>query len=489
MNSEAVLRGLEPAKVFRYFEEICSIPHGSGNTAQISEYLVHFAEEQGLSYCTEACGNVIIRAEATPGYEHEPGIILQGHMDMVAVQDADCGKDMKTEGLSIFTDGRLVGAEKTSLGGDDGIALAYGLAILSDRTIPHPALELLVTVDEETGMDGAMALDPGNLTGTRLINLDSEEEGSFIVGCAGGETLRLNRNVSREAAPDGWHTYELSVSGLTGGHSGTEIDKNRANAILLLGRALQNISEACPYRLFLIEGGTKDNAIPVYARALISAPKMPETAEIEAEWRNALSGKENALKLEMKAFCGHSGTADSFVTEGKVMREEVANDLVRLLSIIPYGVSAMSTLPGLVETSNNVGIIRTYEERIEIAVSVRSLIASEKKELSRRIGTIASLCGFQVSVHGGYPGWQYREQSPLRDKAVRAFVEEYGKEPVVQTIHAGLECGLLIEKMPGLDAVSMGPDIYDIHTTKERLDVASVQRTWKLLLRILSMKD
>lgn len=486
MKKEMILQGLEPDKVFYYFEEICEIPHGSGNTERISEYLVRFAEEQKLSYTKEPCGNVIIRKDATPGYETEPGIILQGHMDMVAVQEPDCKKDMKTEGLSIFTDGKLVGAYGTSLGGDDGIALAYALAILSDRTIPHPALEFVATIDEETGMDGAMALNPENLSGTRLINLDSEEEGTFIVGCAGGETLRLNLSFEREPIPSSEQVYEIIVSGLQGGHSGTEIDKNRSNGILILGRVLRTLAETTSYRLISIEGGTKDNAIPVSAKTVISASEKPHVEQIEAELRNALTGKEEGFRLDLEAL---DDASSDTIREYGAMDAHSKENLICLLNIIPYGVATMSTLPGLVETSNNVGIIRTKENEVELAVSVRSLIVSEKTVLSGKIQTIATLCGCSVTIHGGYPGWQYREKSSLRMKAVAAFALEYGREPLVQTIHAGLECGLLIEKMPELDAISMGPNIYDIHTTKERLDIASVQRTWKLLLRILATKD
>lgn len=548
-----VLEGLEPAAVLQYFEEICGIPHGSGNIQQISDYLVDFAKAQGLQYVQEPCGNVIIRAEATPGYEDKPGVILQGHMDMVAVKDADCTKDMEKEGLDIFleapSDGvakkgdggnvtdaakkgdggnvtgaaqkgdaatklpfkGLVGARGTSLGGDDGIAIAMAMAVLADKTIPHPAIDFVATVNEETGMDGAIALDPAHVRERRLINLDSEDEGIFIAGCAGGATLRLRLPIEREDLP-GADVYTITLSGLLGGHSGTEIHKNRANAILLMGRVLRSLPGV---RLLFLDGGTKDNAIPVSAKAIVAIPtgfaaqgdandtttpgsgKTQGGAEsttaqnidaahettldisgITAELRNALAGKEDGLSITVEK---HEGS----MSRVGVLKADCQEKLLKLLAILPFGPAAMSTLPELVETSDNVGIIRTTEDMVEIATSVRSLIESEKQALIEKITTMSELCGATVSRNSEYPGWQYRMESPLRDLAVAAYREQYGEEPQVLTIHAGLECGLLLEKIPDLDAISMGPQMHDIHTTKERMDVASVERTWRLLLSIL----
>ncbi len=565
-----VLEGLEPAAVLQYFEEICGIPHGSGNIQQISDYLVDFAKAQGLQYVQEPCGNVIIRAEATPGYENKPGVILQGHMDMVAVKDADCTKDMEKEGLDIFlempADGAaqkveggnmtdatkkgdsgnvtgaaqkgdaatklpfkgLVGARGTSLGGDDGIAIAMAMAVLADKTIPHPAIDFVATVNEETGMDGAIALDPAHVRERRLINIDSEDEGIFIAGCAGGATLRLRLPVEREDLP-GADVYTITLSGLLGGHSGTEIHKNRANAILLMGRVLRSLPGA---HLLFLDGGTKDNAIPVSAKAIVAIPtgfaaaqdsekntaaqgdgkakdgakntaaqgdgKAKDGAKnaaaqdnsgaqdetpldvsgILAELRNALAGKEDGLSITVEK---HEGS----MSRVGVLKADCQEKLLKLLAILPFGPAAMSTLPELVETSDNVGIIRTTEDMVEIATSVRSLIESEKQALIEKITTMSELCGATVSRNSEYPGWQYRMESPLRDLAVAAYREQYGEEPQVLTIHAGLECGLLLEKIPDLDAISMGPQMHDIHTTKERMDVASVERTWRLLLSIL----
>ncbi|MCR5531903.1 MAG: aminoacyl-histidine dipeptidase [Lachnospiraceae bacterium] len=476
MNSK-ILSGLTPEPVFRYFEEISRIPRGSGNTKAISDYLVAFAAEHGLRYVQEPCGNVIMYADATPGYEDEPGIVIQGHMDMVAVKDSDCEKDMAAEGLDLFTDGTLVGARGTSLGGDDGIALAYAMAVLSDPQIPHPQLDFIATIDEETGMDGAHAIDPAHIRGRRLLNLDSEEEGIFIVGCAGGATLRLHLPLRRERVSG--RCYAISVSGLQGGHSGTEIEKNRSNAILLLARVVRELKKTQNIRLISITGGTKDNVIPPEATALIAAEAAPDTTTIEKQLKASLAGKEDGLKITV--------SEASASLEALTSASEEA--LLKLLSLLPFGVQAMSALQGLVETSDNVGIIRSSGDEAEIAVSVRSLFEAEKETLCEKIIAIAELMGATVTRNSEYPGWQYRAESPVRERSVEAYRKQYGKDPLVMTIHAGLECGLLLAKLPDLDAISMGPNIYHIHTTKERLDIASVQRTWELLLSVLSMKD
>lgn len=503
MNSK-ILSGLTPEPVFRYFEEISRIPRGSGNTKAISDYLVAFAAEHGLRYVQEPCGNVIMYADATPGYENEPGIVIQGHMDMVAVKDSDCEKDMATEGLDLFTDGTLVGARGTSLGGDDGIALAYAMAVLSDPQIPHPQLDFIATIDEETGMDGAHAIDPAHIRGRRLLNLDSEEEGIFIVGCAGGATLRLHLPLSRERVSG--RCYAISVSGLQGGHSGTEIEKNRSNAILLLARVVRELKKTQNIRLISITGGTKDNVIPPEATALVAAEAAPDTTVIEKQLKASLAGKEDGLKItvsEVSAAGSANGAAGATAvatttaagvtaaaaTATEALTSASEETLLKLLSLLPFGVQAMSALQGLVETSDNVGIIRSSGAEAEIAVSVRSLFEAEKETLCEKIIAIAELMGATVTRNSEYPGWQYRAESPVRERSVEAYRKQYGKDPLVMTIHAGLECGLLLAKLPDLDAISMGPNIYHIHTTKERLDIASVQRTWELLLSVLSMKD
>ena len=500
MMSDRILSGYEPANVWKYFEEICGIPHGSSNIRAISDWLAATAREHGLKYVQEPCGNVIIYADATPGYENEPAIALQGHMDMVAVKDPDCDIDMEKDGLSLFIEDGFLGARGTTLGGDDGIAIAYGLAILTDPSIPHPALTLVATVNEETGMDGAIAMDPAVLSARRLINLDSEDEGEFIAGCAGGATLRLRMPLTR--CGEDAELYEITLDGLQGGHSGSEIDKNRSNAILLLARVIRDLKKQ-GVKLVSINGGTKDNAIPNAAAAVVTAAggKAPDITAVTAELKNALAGKEDGLRITVKKCDGkgclaeENGRQPDGAAQGgaagnaSVLTAECEEKLLNLLNLLPYGPAAMSTLPGLVETSDNVGIISVTDNLAEIAVSVRSLIESEKQRLIDQISLLAELLGASVSRNSEYPGWQYRTESPIRDKAVGAFADLYGCEPKVRAIHAGLECGLLIDKIPDLDAISMGPQMHDVHTTKERLSIESVRNTWELLLHILAKKD
>lgn len=471
-----ILKGLQPEKVFRIFEEICGIPHGSHNIRKISDYLVSWARERGLSCTQEPCGNVIIRVPATAGYEQSRTVILQGHMDMVAVKDADCTLDLEQDGLELLAEGDFVSAKGTSLGGDDGIALAYGLAIADSDDIPHPPLELLFTVNEETGMDGARELDVRHLQGRTLINIDSEEEGVLLVGCAGGARADISGDVHTVCA-DG-SRYRITLSGLQGGHSGAEIHKNRENAIAVLARLLDGLAERVPYVLAGFSGGTKDNVIPSEACADIFCTESPkaELMRIFSALNVELSGREPDMKL----------TCEESAAEGeKGLAAESADHLLRLLQLLPFGVVRMSpAMPGVVETSANIGTV-SVGERVQITCSVRSMAATARDYLCRQIQMLAGSLGYDVQIHSAYPGWQYRQESPLRETMVRVYEEMYGTKPGVEAIHAGLECGLFLEKLPELDCVSMGPDILDIHSTKERLSVSSTERVWKYLLRVL----
>lgn len=489
-----MFRELEPAKVFAFFEEICGIPHGSGNTQQISNYLVSFARERNLESYQDVLGNVIIIKEAAPGYEdHEP-VILQGHMDMVAVKEPECALDMQKEGLELDAEGDWLFAKGTSLGGDDGIALAYGLALL-DGAYRHPRIELVFTVDEEVGMDGARALVVSPLKGRRLINLDSEEEGIFLSGFAGG--ARVNMTLSFERKLKQGALCRISVGGLRGGHSGGEIHKERGNAICILGRVLARLEEKLDLCLDGLEGGVADNAIPVFAAAELlvtgrsdrEGEKEPLSleecreivsqicAETNAMLRGELADKDEGIKIE---------AAFRDTGKGEVIGEALSKRVIDLLNTLPYGVQAMSSaMPGLVETSLNPGLLRMTDEKIKIGISVRSSVDSAKDALVGKLRSLANLAGAGTEVTGDYPGWTYRKESPLRDKMVEVYREMYHKEPVVEAIHAGVECGLLAHKIPGLDCVSIGPDMKDIHTAKEKLSIPSVERMWEYLLKVL----
>lgn len=485
--SNGSLKNLQPEKVFRYFEEICGIPHGSHNIRQISDYLTDWAKERGLSCTQEPCGNVIIRVPAAAGYEQAQTVILQGHMDMVAVKDGDCTLDMERDGLELLAEGDYISAKGTSLGGDDGIALAYGLAIADSDNIPHPPLELLFTVNEETGMDGARELDIRNLQGRTLINIDSEEEGTLLVGCAGGARVDISGKTEMVSAEGS--RWRVTISGLQGGHSGAEIHKNRENAIAVLARLLDRLSERISYVLADFSGGSKDNVIPSEACAHIFCAASPKDAltALFAELYAELSVREPDMKLG----CEEAGAERSVCGQeekqgGEGLSADTRDRLLRLLELLPFGVVRMSAaMPGVVETSANIGTALVAEQ-VQITCSVRSMIASARDQLCRQIRLLAEALGYEVCVHSAYPGWQYRQESPLRETMVRVYEEMYGTRPAVEAIHAGLECGLFLEKLPELDCVSIGPDILDIHSTKERLCVSSTERVWNYLLRVLA---
>ncbi len=498
-----VLSNLEPQKVFYYFEEITKIPHGSGNVEQISDYLVEFARNRNLEVIQDALKNVIIFKEAAPGYEAEPAVILQGHMDMVAVKEPGCPKDMKTEGLQAGVDGDFVYAEHTSLGGDDGIAVAYALALLDSEELVHPRLEVVITVDEEVGMDGAREIDLSMLQGNRLVNLDSEEEGVFLTGCAGG--ARVNCSLPLEKESGTGTVCRLFIGGLLGGHSGEEIQKERGNSNIIFGRVLRALSELYPVRLVCVEGGLADNAIPRETKAELlftgdcgsgrrdSAGQAGPAGLREPKWQAQLE----KLQKEIAAELGSRDPGfvmrwefDDCGEEVSALSVEDTRKSAAMLSALPNGVQNMSAdMPGLVETSLNLGILKLEEEGLTAEFSVRSSIESARDALIGRLAAVTELAGGSVSVSGVYPGWKYRADSPLREKMIRVYREMYGREPRVEAIHAGLECGLLGSKIHDLDCVSIGPDMQAIHTTEERLSISSTRRVWEYLLRFLAEKE
>ena len=482
----SVLKDLKPERVFYYFEEITKIPHGSGNTKQISDYLVGFARAHGLKYIQDESNNVIIFKDASKGYEKAPCVILQGHMDMVCEKTPESSHDFTKDPLELVVEGDYVSAKDTTLGGDDGIAVAYALALLEDDSLCHPALEVLITVDEEIGLLGAAALDTTPLKGRYLINLDSEEEGYLWVGCAGGLTAQTNIPVKYQEA-DG-RKYEITVSGLLGGHSGSEIDKNRANATLLLGRFLFEAREKGSYVLAEIEGGQKDNAIPRTARALILTDE--ETgAEIQ---KFAGEFTRNLQKEYTGSDDGITVTAEARGTGKEPVLHPVSLEKVLFFLIhYPNGIQKMcGYMEGLVETSCNLGITRLTPEGLACSASVRSSVATEKKALADKIAYLTEFLGGEYKAEGNYPSWEYKQDSRLRPYMVDVYEKLFHVKPQVRVIHAGLECGLFYEKIPGLDCVSLGPDMKDIHTTEEQLSISSVQKVWEYLLEVLkNMKE
>ena len=482
----AVLENCEPKRVFHYFEEICKIPHGSGNTRQISDYLVQFAKNHDLKYIQDEMNNVVIYKPGTAGYENAPTVIVQGHMDMVCEKRPDVDHDFTKDGLNLSVEGDYVSANGTTLGGDDGIAVAYGLALLESDTIAHPPLEVFITVDEEIGLLGAVGFDCSVLKGRRFINLDSEAEGSLWISCAGGLSGISHIPVTRLEAKG--EKLTVKISGLMGGHSGAEIDKNRANANSLLGKFLHGLDAKAGYELISVQGGQKDNAITRESIAeLLTVKENVEAvkeyaASMQTAWREEYTGTDEGITVTVT----EEGEQDA-----KVLHPTSKEKVVFFLVNVPYGVQKMSgTIKGLVETSTNIGILKTSENEVLGSSSIRSSVETARDALSDKIEYLTEFLGGEYERQGVYPAWEYRKDSPLRDKMVEVYEEMYGQKPNVVAIHAGLECGLFYKKMEGLDCVSLGPDMKDIHTSEEVLSVSSTERVWKYLVRVLgALKD
>lgn len=461
--------------VLAIFRTLCTIPHGSGNTKAISDFCVRFAKECGLRVIQESCNNVIIFKDASAGYEDHPPVMLQGHLDMVCEKDADCPLDMEKDGLQLCEDGDFLYAKGTTLGGDDGFAVACALALAECDTLQHPPVEIVLTIDEETGMDGACALDPAPLRARTVLNLDSEEEGVLTAGCAGGCTAELDWNADRTMA-DGT-AWRITLSGLNGGHSGIDIHKGNENADILLVRVLQRLGAL---RVVQLNGGTKSNAIPRSAEAIVVCAEnvnVPQViAQAEAEYRTAYGQTEPNLSL----------TAEQIANDAPAFDAEVSAQMVQMLATQPNGVQKMSAeIEGLVQTSLNLGILWSNENHVHAVMSLRSSVETEKAALQQALADMATQYGAQIEFSGEYPAWEYNPVSRVRDTVVRSYETLFGQKPRVEVIHAGLECGLLSAKLPGMDAISFGPNLYDIHTSRERMSLSSAARTWALLIHVL----
>ena len=481
------LEGLEPKKVFEYFEYISSVPRGSGNTKAVSDLCVKFANERGLDVYQDSLNNVIIRKPATPGYEDAPIVILQGHLDMVCAKTDTCSKDMATEPIDLTHDDKYVFAKDTTLGGDDGIAVAYALAILDSSDIKHPAIEAVFTVDEETGMDGASGIDANEIKGRILLNIDSEEEGIFTCGCAGG--CRVNGEIPvffKKPQRNGGY-YKITLSGLKGGHSGTEIHKQPASANFLMGRVLYELYYKSEFNLVYLKGGKFDNVISSTAEAVIfyedyiKIPIDEVIGKIEAE----LKTEYGYINPELKLKCEETEPISLDISYD-VLDKKSTENVIHVIYLSHQGVIETDPeLKGMIRTSQNLGIIDLQEDKFCISFLVRSSINAQKESAVNKISQLVHLFSGSVSYTGNYPGWKYEPVSRLKDVCIDVYKEQYGKEPVVTTIHAGLECGLFTDKLSGLDAISIGPDILAIHTPNEKLDIASVGRVWKFLLTVL----
>lgn len=478
-----MLKDLQPVEVFKYFEKLSQIPRGSGNEKEVSDYLVAFAKEHHLEYVQDAALNIVIRKKATLGFENSPAVVLQGHMDMVCEKNKDVEHDFIKDSLKLRIIDDMLYATDTTLGADNGIAVAMGLAILASNQYQHPAIELLVTTSEETGMDGAMALDPKDVKGRTLINIDSEEEGTLLVSCAGGLTARTTIPTELEVIDINLIPYIVKVRGLKGGHSGMEIDKERGNSNKLMGRILMSILSEIDFRLSSLDGGSKHNAIPRETDAIILL-KADDKALVEKK----LSESGKMFKTEMRISDPDVRVEFEVLPTKpqKMLSKAATNNVVNYLYLLINGVTSMSMdIKGLVESSLNLGVVSTNKDSIVFISSIRSSVRSLKNELTNRLIVTAKLNGGSVITESDYPEWSYNPDSKIRTIFEEVYEKMYNKKPQIAAIHAGLECGLFAEKFQQLDAISFGPNLYDVHTPNEHMSISSVQRMWEYLLEVL----
>ena len=471
---------LKSAKVFYYFEEISKIPRPSYHEKAISEYLVNFAKERNLDFRVDDTYNVIIKKSGTSGYENSKIVAIQAHTDMVCEKNKGVEHDFLKDPIKLIYDGDILKADRTTLGSDNGIAVAMALAILDSNDIPHPPIEAIFTACEESGMEGVTNLDVSDLKSEIFINIDSDEEGIFTVGCAGGVKCDIEIPIKFEENTKS--TYCLGVYGLMGGHSGIDINKGRANANKILIEILDSLYNKIDISLNSIEGGAKDNAIPREAEAIISINEndltllQTEIKNIESILKDKYKNTDPNLYLKL----------EKVENKIEVFSKDDYKKILTALNEFPNGVQTMSkNIENLVESSINLGVIKTTSKCVEVTSSIRSAVAYKKEDIMEQVKTCIENANGNVEFRGSYPAWEYNENSIIRDKCIKLCKEMYNKEPELQIIHAGLECGLFSEKMPQLDLVSFGPNLYDIHTPDERASISSIDRTWEFLLNLL----
>ncbi|MBU3181813.1 aminoacyl-histidine dipeptidase [Clostridium psychrophilum] len=478
------LKNLNSFNAFKYFKEMNEVPRGSGNEKAISDWLVNFAKEHKLQVIQDKALNVIIKKAGTKGYENAPGIILQGHMDMVCEKNVNVKHDFLKDPIEFIVEGDVLRANGTTLGADDGIAVAFSLAVLASNSISHPPIELLVTAGEEIGMVGAQAVDPKNLHGKILINIDSEEEGKLLVSCAGGVREKIKLPIIWEEADQSFISANIKLTGLKGGHSGMEINKERGNANKIMGRFLIDLKSVIDFKINSISGGAKNNAIPRHADAIILFRENHKKIVIEklSEWNFIL---KNELKITDPDIDLSIEIMNNKVN--KVFSQETATKALQILFLIPNGVKSMSmAIEGLVQSSTNIGIVITNDKNIVFDSAIRSSVRTLKKSICDETIVIAEMVGATIEFEANYPEWEYNSKSKIMLLLKNVYNDLYGKMPEIAAIHAGLECGLFSEKFEGnIDQISLGPDIYDAHTPSEHLSIASADRMWNYLLAVL----
>lgn len=475
--------GLSPERVWKYFAEITKIPRGSKNEAAISRYVMDTAKKLGLRAKADKLGTVVVKKPASPGKEQVKMICLQGHLDMVCEKNKDKVHDFLKDPIELVRSGNVLMANGTTLGADNGIAVATNLAIMEDTSLVHGPLEFLFTIDEETGLTGASNLQPDFLESRTLINLDSEEEGALYVGCSGGRDTHGTWKLLLEAAPKNLVPHLVKVGGLKGGHSGLEIDKGRGNAVKIINRVLLELVDL-GVRIASIDGGNKHNAIPREAEAFIYLPKkawetaLAIVAELDATIKAEFATADPDLFIRLERVTGGK--------KRQVMKKSIQKKILQTVAALPHGVTKMSPdIPGLVETSTNVAVIKTEKRGVTVVTSQRSSLASEINEIAQMIAAIFELGGARLKQGDGYPGWKPDLASPILKTAKAAYVSLFGKEPAVKAIHAGLECGIIGERCPGMDMVSIGPTLEGVHSPNEKIYVDSVEKYWKFLLAVL----
>lgn len=472
----------QPKEVFKFFEDISKIPRGSGNEKEITNYLVDFAKERNLEVFVDDWLNVIIKKDATQGYEDAPVVIIQGHTDMVCEKNEDKKHDFEKDPISLVVDGDIIRADNTTLGADNGVAVAMGLALLDSKDIPHPPLEVVLTSQEEIGLIGANNIDASELKGKIFLNIDTAEEGYFVTSCAGGITATINLEVDLQELPKDYIQYELFIYGLKGGHSGMEINKQRGNATVLLGRTINHLMDKMDLLVGNINGGLKQNAITREAKAIIAIKETDihnlkrEIEELENIYKDECKITDKNLKMTLK----------ENTNQVKMYSKKDSLRVLSTICLLPNGVVSKSLeIPNLVETSANLGVVTTIDNIVEFKYCMRSNVESKKNYLKQKVLELVKLIDGNVCISGDYPAWQYNPSSPIREIFVKVYKKHYGKEPIVTALHAGLECGVFSKKIPGIDLISFGPDIFNAHTPEESMSASSIKNVWDMLVSAL----
>jgi len=483
MDIKKTLENLEPDRVWKFFYDISQIPRCSRHEEKIINYLENTAKQYGLSYKKDAVGNICIKKKASPGYEGKPGVILQGHVDMVCEKNADVSFDFNNDPLKLKREGDWLTADGTTLGADNGIAVAMALAVLADPSLQHGPLEALFTIDEETGLTGAANLEPSLVTGKVLFNIDSEEEGTFYIGCAGGVTTIGTIPVPYETAPADTVPFTLKITGLRGGHSGAEIHEGRGNAVVFSARILHAISSEADIRLFHLDGGDKHNAIPRECTASFIVPENNEknVRSLIDKFKRILAAEYGDVEPNLTIEAERENSVPD-----RVLSLNDSKNIITTLFLLPHGVISMSRkLPGLVETSTNLAAVHLSGSSVTFLTSQRSSVISALDHIAGQVRILLEEAGAQITLEGQHAAWEPDPHSSILKTFKEVYKQTTAKEPEVKAIHAGLECGVIGEKFPGMEMISFGPGMENVHTPDERLNIPSVERTWEFLLAVL----